>query len=368
MRRHDLDWLRVLAFSLLIVHHINFFFVPWEWIVKNNVLYKWIAIPMQFMSQWRLPLLFVISGIGTFYALSKKTAGGFLKERFKRLIIPLLFAMVFITPPQTYIERYEKGQFAGGFLDFWPANAFNGFYPEGNIFWHHLWFLPYLFIFCIVLLPAFLYIRKHPDAGIVRITKKITANPLAIYLMIIPLFLPEAFLHPYFPHNLYLIGDWYALSYYMIYFFYGFLLIAAGESFFDTATLYKKTYLAAALIFSGMYMVLKLKFEDAPFAFYLRPLLAILNTWSWLLTFFGFAKTYLSKPSPFLAYTNLAVYPFYILHQTIIVIAGFYIKDWNMGFIGKFSILAGITFVSCFLLYEVIRRIKWLRPLFGLKS
>ncbi len=368
MRKYDLDWLRVLAFSLLIVHHVNFFFVPWEWIVKNNVLYKWIAIPMQFMSQWRLPLLFLISGIGTFYALYKKSAGGFIKERFTRLIIPLVFAVVFITPPQTYILRRVNG-ITESFLDFWPIKALNGFYPQGNLFWHHLWFLPYLFLFCIVLLPVFLYLRRHPDAGIIRLARKITASPLGIYLMVVPLYIPEAFLHPYYPHNLLLVGDWHALSYYLMYFFYGFLLVSAGDSFFDTATRYKKIYLLAAILFSGMYMVLKLKFEDAPFAFYIGPLLTVLNAWSWLLTFFGFAKTYLSKPSPLLAYANQAVYPFYILHQTIIVIIGFYIKDWHMGFAGKFSILLAGTFIGCWLLYEfVIRRVKWLRPLFGLKG
>ncbi|MBX3242368.1 MAG: acyltransferase family protein [Chitinophagaceae bacterium] len=368
MRRYDLDWLRVLAFSLLIMHHVSFFFVPWEWVVKNNIVYKWMAVPMQFMSQWRLPLLFLISGMGTFYALSKKTGSQFLRERFKRLIIPLVIAMIFITPPQTYIERLEKGQFDGSFFEFFTTQAFNGFYPEGNIFWHHLWFLCYLFIFCIVLLPAFLYIRKHPEARIIQVAKRITASPLGIYSVLIPLYIPLAFLYPIYPHNLLLVGDWYALSYYPIYFFYGFVLVSAGETFFVTAQKYRKGYLVAALVLTAVYMAFKLRYETGTLAYFVEPLLKVINAWSWLLALFGFAHTYCNKRSAALTYANEAVYPFYILHQTIIVIIGYNIKDWEMGFAGKFLIIAAATFGGCWILYEfVIRRIKWLRPLFGLK-
>ncbi len=369
MRRYDLDWLRVLAFSLLIIHHILFFFIPWDWVVKNNVLYSWMNIPIQFMSQWRLPLLFMISGMGTYYALSRKTGTQFLGERFKRLIIPLIFAMIFITPPQSYIERYEKGQFTGSYFDFWPAEAFKGFYPDGNLFWHHLWFLPYLFLFCVVLLPVFLYFRKHPDARIIGLVKKITGHPLSIYLLIVPLYIPQAFLFPKYPHSLLLIGDWWALTYFLLYFFYGFVLVSAGETFFNTALTYRKAYLLAALLTTVLYLVLKLRFEQTAGAYYLEPFLKLLNAWSWLLAFFGLAKAYLNKPSAALSYANQAVYPFYILHQTVLVLICFCIKDWQMGFAGKFAILAIGTFGGCFLLYEfVIRRVKWLRPLFGLKG
>jgi len=369
MRRYDLDWLRVLAFSLLIVHHVNFFFCPWDWVVKNNIVYTWMIIPMQFMSQWRLPLLFMISGMGTYYALSKKTGGAFLKERFKRLIIPLLFAMVFITPPQCYIDRHEHGLFTGSYFDFWPAHAFNGFYPEGNMFWHHLWFLPYLFIFCIVALPAFLYMRKHPGNNLVKMAQKLSSGPLSIFLLMIPMYFPQTFLYPSYPHSLLLIGDWWALSYFFLYFFYGFVLVSAGESFFSTALRYRNPYLVASLIITVIYLAFKLRYENTDIAYYLEPFLKVLNTWCWLLVFFGFAKAYLSKSSRLLSYANQAVYPFYILHQTVIVLIGVYMKDWNMGFAGKYLILFTGTFVGCLVLYEfVIRRVKWLRPLFGLKS
>lgn len=130
------------------------------------VTYQWMTYPMWFVNQWRLPLLFVISGMGTFYALQKRSGKQFIMDRVVRLYIPLSIGMVFIIPPQVYFERLYAHQFAGNYLDFWPSEAFAGIYPEGNFSWHHLWFLPYLLLFSIVLVPVFLYLKNHLDNGL----------------------------------------------------------------------------------------------------------------------------------------------------------------------------------------------------------
>src|SRR5690606_16631767 len=105
MRRYDLDWLRVIVFGLLIFYHVGMFFVPWGFHIKNNSIYDWLRYPMLFLNQWRLPILFVISGMGTYYALSKRSARQFALERINRLLLPLAVGMLFIVPPQIYIER-----------------------------------------------------------------------------------------------------------------------------------------------------------------------------------------------------------------------------------------------------------------------
>ena len=142
-RRYDIDWLRVLVFGLLIFYHVGMFFVPWGWHIKNNIIYEWPMWPMRFLNQWRLPILFVISGMGTYYALNKRNGWQFAGERIKRLLVPLLFGMAVIVPVQVYAERVVNGQFNGSYFDFWPSQAFEGVYPVGNLSWHHLWFLPF---------------------------------------------------------------------------------------------------------------------------------------------------------------------------------------------------------------------------------
>lgn len=65
VRRYDLDWIRVIAFMLLILYHIGMFYVPWEWHVKSRYELEWLEPVMQLTNPWRLTLLFLVSGCAT---------------------------------------------------------------------------------------------------------------------------------------------------------------------------------------------------------------------------------------------------------------------------------------------------------------
>ena len=141
IRRHDLDWIRVMVFALLIFYHVGMFYVPWGWHIKNEVILDWFQIPMVFINQWRLPILFVVSGMGTWYALGFRSSGTYMTERLKRLGIPLIFGMLVIVPPQVFIERITNDGYQFGYMHFLMNDAYTPVYPEGNLSWHHLWFL-----------------------------------------------------------------------------------------------------------------------------------------------------------------------------------------------------------------------------------
>ncbi|MBT8281152.1 MAG: acyltransferase family protein [Muriicola sp.] len=368
MRRYDLDWLRVSVFGLLIFYHVGMFFVPWGYHIKNNVEYEWLQFPMLFLNQWRLPILFVISGMGTYYALNKRTGLQFSLERIKRLFLPLVVGMLVIVPPQVYIERIAYGQFTGSYFDFWPSTAFVGVYPEGNLSWHHLWFLPYLLLFSLALLPVFLYLRKHPGNRFISMIKKIVSNRYGLFWFLIPLYLYESLLEPFFNVTHALIGDWFAIANYATLFFYGFLLISVKEQFWKTVTEHRRFYLWCGLIGFTLFLSLILIFEDSIWVHFTEASLKVFNLWSWILALFGYAAHYLNKQSKILAYSNEAVYPFYILHQTITIVVGYFIMNLSWGLLPKFLILTIATFGGSFVLYEFfIRRWTWIRPLFGLK-
>ncbi len=368
MRRNDLDWLRVIVFGLLIFYHVGMFFVPWDFHIKNHNIYPALKWPMYFLNQWRLPILFMISGMGTYYALSKRSGGQFAKERTIRLLIPLIFGMLLIIPPQVYFERLFRGQFTGTYFDFWPSHAFTGVYPEGNLSWHHLWFLPYLLLFSLLLIPAFLYLRKHPDAKLLVRIRKLSAKAFGLYWLIFPLFLWESLLEPFFPPTHALIGDWFNIVNYITFFFYGFLLISAGNVFWENIMLYRKKYLYCGLLGFGLLTSIRLLFEDSIPVHFTEASLKIFNLWSWILCIMGYAAAYLTRRSPFLSYANEAVYPFYILHQTITIAIGYYLANLDWGFLPKFFIMVAGTFGGAWLVYEFgIRRWRWIRPLFGLK-
>ncbi|MEM6380917.1 MAG: acyltransferase family protein, partial [Bacteroidota bacterium] len=210
IRRYDLDWLRVLVFGLLIFYHVGMYFVPWGWHIKNDPEYDWLRWPMVFVNQWRLPILFLISGMGTRFALSWRSGKQYASERMRRLWIPLAFGMLIIVPPQVYIERLVNQDFVGSYWSYYTTIAFQGIYPEGNLSWHHLWFLPYLLIYSLILTPVFLYLRNHPEAGILQWLRRRLQTKFGIYCLVIPLFLAEALLEPFFPVTHALVNDWFA--------------------------------------------------------------------------------------------------------------------------------------------------------------
>lgn len=369
MRRYDLDWLRVIVFILLIFYHVGMFFVApdWGWHIKNNITYEWIKYPMLFLNQWRLPILFVISGMGTSYALSKRSAREFATERTKKLVLPLIFGMLVVVPPQVYVEKISKGLIFGSYFDFWPSQAFIGEYPVGNLSWHHLWFLPYLFLFSLVLIPAFMFLRKNPNHSILKTTAKLSSKKWGLYWFIVPLYFIEAFIEPFFEETHALIGDWFVIINSMTLFFIGFLLISVKDTFWKTVEENRKTYLGCGIIgFTALLSIITL-FEDGYERHFIEALISVFSFWSWILTLFGYASKYLNKPSKALSYCNEAVYPFYILHQTITVIIGYFLMNWNWNFLIKFSILTIGTFISSWIIYEfLIRRMTIIRPLFGL--
>ncbi|WP_339836695.1 acyltransferase family protein [uncultured Maribacter sp.] len=366
-RRYDIDWLRVVVFSLLIFYHVGMFFVPWGWHLKNNVTYDWIKWPMLFLNQWRLPILFLISGMGTFYALSKRNIWQFNKERVLRLGIPLLFGMLVIVPPQVYFERMTEGQFIGTYLEYLTSVAYEGIYPEGNISWHHLWFLPYLLIFSVLLSPIFVYIKKR-NTRIITWIRRVIQKPLGLYIFIIPLYLLESLMEPFFDITHDLITDWFNFSSSITLFFFGFLVVASGKSFWSALEKIRKKALILGLLgFIGLVIIWQ--FEDGYVVHFTEALFKIVNLWSWILVLLGYASKHKNKPSKLLSYANRAVYPFYILHQTVTVAIAYYLKDLDWGLLPKAIILIVSTFGISWIIYHfIILKIRILQPLFGLKT
>jgi glucans biosynthesis protein C len=371
IRRYDLDWLRVIVFSLLIFYHVGMFFVPWGWHIKNNEIYNWLIYPMFFLNQWRLPILFVISGMGTAYALAFRSAGQFQKERLARLGIPLVFGCLFIVSPQVYIERIYSGAYSGSYLDWMISGmSLQGIYPSGNFSWHHLWFLPYLLVFSIILTPVFLKLRNNSEGQFLSwLRRSLERNPFFLFWFIIPLYLYEALLEPFFDVTHNLVWDWFNFISSLTLFLYGYILIAVKDDFWKAISkIWKKTLLIGLVAFGILFWMRTTPIEDTLFVHFSEALVKVTNLWAWILTIFGFAARHLNKPSATLAYANQAVYPFYILHQTITIIIGYFIYDMDWNLAVKFSLMTIGTFGFSWLIYEfLIRRVRFVWPLFGLK-
>lgn len=369
-RRYDIDWLRVLAFCLLILFHTGMFFNYWGWHVKNNVQTRIVQYPMIFTSQWRMALLFMISGMGVYWALQRRTPGQFLGERAKRILLPLVFGMLVIVPPQIYFERLTQGevlsyaQFYPRVLDFRP-------YPKGDFSWHHLWYLAYLFVYCVAGLPFFLFLRTKTGERLTRWIGQLAANPLALIALPVAWhWLAEYWWDGKYPTTNDFIHDWRQHWHYFSLFLTGYVFCTQAV-FWETLVRYRHMLLTVVIVLTtvlyAFFWIDRPQLSDT--ARYGFLALTTTNSWCVLLTLFAFAYRYLRFSNRFLVYANEAVYPFYILHQTITVSAGYYLAPLAMPWFLKFWLLAGITFGGCFVLYHfVIRRFAVTRVLFGLKA
>lgn len=363
-RRDDLDWLRVLAFIILIFFHVGMFFNYWGWHIKNDVVTHAIEYPMRFPSQWRMALLFMISGAGVYFSLGSRTGGQFMKERFVRIFIPLAFGMFVIVPPQIYFERLTQGQtFAYGafyktVFDFVP-------YPNGSFSWHHLWYLVYIFVYSVIGLPLLLYIRRRPD--LTASWAKFFSNPVTLILIpVIWHMIGNYFLAERFPTTHNLTRDWNNHFHSLTLFITGFVL-CTQTTFWDTLMKYRKltltVWIALTSILYGRYWLVNGS-EG-----WLYSIIQTTNAWCVLLCIFGYGYRYLRFSNPFLKYANEAVYPFYILHQTVIIILAYPIINWQVHWFVKFCYLSVATFLICLVLYHfLIKRINVLRVLFGMKA
>jgi hypothetical protein len=370
MRKTDLDWLRVIIFGLLIFYHVGMFFVPWGFHIKNNVIYEWTTWPMLFLNQWRLPMLFVISGVGTWYALGKRTWLQFSAERIKRLLLPLVFGMLVIVPPQVYIERLTFGQFHGSYFEFWPAHAFNGAYPTGNLSWHHLWFLPYLLVYSLLMIPLFMYLKRTLDNPYFS-TLKTWIGRLSPKLLwfLLPFYLTYTLLKEFFPVTHDLVNDWFTLVNYLLFFIMGFSMAGVGAPVWDAVEKYRGRILIGAMVSFTLYILLEKLVAHTVTMHFIRNSFKVVNIWLWILVCFGYAAKYLNTENKVLHYANAAVYPFYILHQSVMMVFAYWLMNKSWGFWTKASLLVLLTFGVTWLIYEVgIRRWRWIRPFFGIKE
>lgn len=366
-RRYDLDWIRVIVFGLLILYHVGMVFVPWDFHIKNETIADWIEWPMSFLSRWRLPILFLISGMGTRMALSSRSWGEFLSERTVRLFFPLVFGILVVVPPQVYAERQVQGAEYGSYWQFYP-HFFEGVYPSGNFSWHHLWFLPYLLVYSILLSPLFVYLRNNPNCRFLRVAERGMLDGKLWIAMAIPLILAEYALRPYFPSTRNLVWDWYHFVQYLLMFLYGFVLISLQKTFWPTLDRIGMKALAIGLTTFLLLMLPRvLEISSIPTRM-AAPILEAVNAGAWCLAVIALGSRYLNRPSPLLAYCNSAVYPCYIAHQTILIIAAYYTYDQAWPVMLKFLLLSAMTLVGSLLTFEVVRRVPVLSTCFGIKA
>jgi glucan biosynthesis protein C len=371
-RRYDVDWLR--AFAMLVVfyfHSAKFFDDGW-WHLKNAQLSFGLSVFTTFVNVWMMPLFFLISGFGSRYSLESRTGAQYVVERLKRLLVPLVFGTLVIIPPQVYLERISKSQFHGSYWQFYPK-FFHGVYPTGNFSWHHLWFLAYLLVFSLIALPLFLRLRRDGAGAFVSRLAALGQASWGLFLLVIPaipLFAISATLGPLFPGLQNLVNDWANFTFSITLFIYGYLL-ASDAGFSEAIKRHWTKALGGAIVVTLVlaYVLINHR-EQRGYSLGATVFTAgrALDTWLWLVAILGLGQRFLSFTNRAQAYVNEAVLPFYVTHQTVIIIIGFFVIQWHVGVAAKYLVIASTAFCANVLVYATLVR-PWnpMRFLFGMR-
>jgi len=377
-RRVDLDWVRIAAFGLLILYHVGMLYVSWGFHIKSIHRITALEPLMLVLNPWRLALLFLVSGAATRFMLGKLEAGQLLRSRSLRLLPPLLFGMLVVVPPQSYVQILESLGYQGGFLDFYLKHylAFGvQFCDPGPCLllptWNHLWFVAYLWVYTMILGAVLLVV---PDLGR-RFEQAMALLLGGRWLLVLPAAMFAFYrllLLPRFPQTHAMTGDWYDHALYGTVFLLGFFIARTDGVWVALQRWRWSAFAVAALLFvSGLGLVLHAFYpigQPAPLAVKIYAGTAYgCYQWCCIVAVLGFAGRWLNRDSAARRYLTDAVFPYYIVHQTAIILIAHQLKGLGLTAPVEATIVVAGTVASCALTYEIVRRVRVLRPLFGLK-
>jgi glucan biosynthesis protein C len=363
-REHYLDWLRVIATTGVFLFHCSRVFAYDDFGVKNAATSLGATQFAEFMSIWQMPLFFVLSGAAVYYSLKIRDRGGFLKERFFRIMVPWFVTGVFVmAPPQVYLGLLSRGQFQGNFVQFFPHyfDGLAGF--GGNFAWTglHTWYLLALSLFSVILLPFFLPRAANGVSPAQSIAARL-GKPWVLPLLWAPV-TGAAFLSG-------LVGlgitrqilSWDILSFGM-FFVLGYLLFASA-GLQEAIRKYGGWFLLAGAALSALHLVLRFYVHPA---FYEAVDMRLLAAWGWIVGFLWLGGRFLNFTSRLLAHVNKMVLPFYIMQQTVIIIVAYFVVQTGLAIPFKYGITAAISLAVIVAAYElVVSRVGPVGFLFGM--
>jgi glucan biosynthesis protein C len=376
-RRYDIDWLRTLAFGLLILYHVGMYYVAdWGWHVKSEQQSVFLQNLMILTNQWRMSLLFFVSGIALTLTYGKLSATKILAIRSQRLLIPLIFGMLVIVPPQRYYELLQGHDYNGSYINFISEylDLDTELAPHkqsgiGLLTWNHLWFVPYLWTYSVIALLLLPLLTKClSNASIQK-----TPVWIASLIVIVCLALVWVSLRGHFPVTHALLDDWYSHGKYFSVFLAG-VCLALLPDLWDRL-LEKRRVFAVLAILGYCWITLDRhglldvgeSLDQLLVIKLIHGLLLSTNHWAWILALVGYAGRYLQFTNRFISYANQAILPWYILHQTLIVVFAVQLKSFLLPVALESMLLIISTVVGCLLGYEIVKRVTLLRWLFGLK-
>ncbi len=370
-RHFGLDWLRIAAFAVLIPYHVSMYFAPGGWVVHAADRAGWIAYPLALVRPWRLCLLFLVAGYASRALLARLGDPiAFARARSLRLLLPLAFGVALIVAPQTWVRAQEAGH-AGSLLRFLLVDRW-AMLAAGRWTWvEHLWFLDYLWAYTMALVAALVWLPSRALARLAALPDWLARGSRVLFVPLALVVLARLAILFVIPQGGNLLTDWHGHLSYAPPFLLGFALARSPALW---PALARAVRPALPVVF-GCAMVLL--WAEAAYPGEADPghvnaalILAASAAMGWAvpLALTALAERHLNRDHPLRASAAEAVFPCYLLHQTVIVWLGWAIRPLGLPFAIAWPLLLAATVAACLAFYLAGREIAWLRPWIGLSQ
>jgi len=379
-RIYYIDWLRIIAIMAVFFFHASHFFDPIYWHVKNPTQSRSVLLFLGFLNIWIMPLFFFLSGAAGSSGL-KKPFFPFLSGKINRLLIPLIIGALILIPPQKYVEALSNHTFSGGYLaflkEYFGGRMFDyklGFSSAWiGILSYHLWFLGHLFIISLIMLPVMRYIGARGEKFLNSVIR-LTSFPGGALLLFIPVAIVRVLLKKHFPEY----TGWSDLAMYSLFYLLGYVY-TNHEGLKKTISNSSCSALATGFVLYALYMI-SFSFKGTWFGelfqnnkitsyYVFQEAAGALATWSWIVFIIAMGMKYLDNESRYRKPLNEAVLPFYILHQTVLLLIGYFVVQWNWSNWPKFGfICASSLFIIAVIYIMGIKPFNIVRYAFGMSK
>jgi glucan biosynthesis protein C len=372
VRLYYLDWLRVLAtLGVFMFHAINIF-GPAKFEINNAERSDVVFMIQGFFFPWGMPLFFLVAGAGSWFALRRRTAGQFTRERTLRLLVPFFAGTILLGPVQLYLSWSHKsatGVWDGSFVEFVAERLSYPFPKILGAIGYHMWFLGFLFFFSLLALPLFIWLKGEAGRRTISRLAGLCERRGAILLFILPLAVIRLSLQPFFPQ----LQSWAEFFYFGAFFVLGYLVFA--DERFSRAIrrdwwILLGVGIAALLACTAMILSLGFEIEKAPRTFWEFLMWGLMAAcgWCWTAFMLYIGMRYLDRGSKVLRYGLSVNLPFFVVHQPVILAIAYFVVQWEASIAIKLLVVVlGAFVVSIGLTELVIKRVGILRLLFGMK-
>lgn len=367
VRRYDLDWIRVAAFGLLILYHVGLVYGVYDWHVHSAHTFWWMREAVLVTNPWRLTLLFLVSGAALRFMTLRRTPREVAHARIERLVPPLIFGTLILVPIQSWIEARDKAGWGGGLDGYlaWMGREFGLTGLLDGVPVNHLWFIVYIAVYSAV--TILLWRRPGVMPHIEDWLERNLAGPRLLILPILYLIAIRILLFPHFGLTNSLHKDWYNHALSLGAFVLGFAIVRR-EAIWRQMERYR--WVSLGLAATALPIMMAQVAHPGGQAFFGVPKAIVygIDQWAVITAILGFGSVHLrDRGSRALNYLTQATFPLYLAHQTVLVVAVWIIRPAHLPAAVEAISLVLITFLGSLAIYEVVRRIPAIRPLWGLK-